>query len=247
MTESFGALCSDFYVNQKLNVKLDLPTGRETVLDLFERVRRQYPRMEVFKRYKDELALETKQGDMPQQWLAIRSASIRSGTVNPDSFGDAYAPHRHVLEVAPFYLSVSPLDIDFLELLYGFDLMAAGNHDQIVHRALFEQTAMAGLMELDDATPIECQPIFGVAFGEGRRCEAHIEVKTRSADTGDNGFSAEPISIYLTIRSYGPMTELGELGTTLTGLAARGEELIESSVLPGFIVPIRNAIVTGGG
>jgi len=228
-------------------VKLDLPTSRETVLDLFERVRRQYPRMESFKRYKDELALETKQGDMPQQWLAIRSASIRSGTVNPDSLADAYAPHRHVLEVVPFYLSVSPLDIDFLELLYGFDLMASGNHDQIVYRALFEQTAMAGLMDLDDATPIECQPVFGVAFGEGKRCEAHIEVKTRSAEATENGFSAEPISIYLTMRQYGPMSELADLGRALNDLTQRGEELIESSVVPGLIVPIRNAIVIGGG
>lgn len=46
MTESFRALCSDFYVNQKLSVKLELPRGRETVLDMCERIRRQFPSME---------------------------------------------------------------------------------------------------------------------------------------------------------------------------------------------------------
>ena len=39
MTTSYGALCSDFYINQKFALKMDLPTARETVLDLFDRIR----------------------------------------------------------------------------------------------------------------------------------------------------------------------------------------------------------------
>jgi hypothetical protein len=35
MADSYRALCSDFYVNLKLNLKLDLPRERQTVLDLF--------------------------------------------------------------------------------------------------------------------------------------------------------------------------------------------------------------------
>jgi len=35
-SSSLAAICSDFYVNQKLALKLDLPTARESVLDLFD-------------------------------------------------------------------------------------------------------------------------------------------------------------------------------------------------------------------
>jgi len=57
MSESYKALCSDYYVNLKLQLKLELPRNRETVLDLFERVRKQFSSMSSFRRYKDELAL----------------------------------------------------------------------------------------------------------------------------------------------------------------------------------------------
>ena len=40
MSDSYGALASDFYVNQRLNLKMDLPTERETVLNMFDRARK---------------------------------------------------------------------------------------------------------------------------------------------------------------------------------------------------------------
>ena len=36
MATSYGALCDDFYVNQKLTLRMDMPSDRETVLHLFE-------------------------------------------------------------------------------------------------------------------------------------------------------------------------------------------------------------------
>src|SRR3982750_3158111 len=82
MSESYRALCTDFYANQKIAVKMELPRTRETVLDLFERVRRQFPGMSSFRRYRDELALESPQSEMPHRWLAVRNTNIRSGVVN---------------------------------------------------------------------------------------------------------------------------------------------------------------------
>ena len=37
MATSFGALCTDFYINQKVGLKMDLPADRETILHLFDR------------------------------------------------------------------------------------------------------------------------------------------------------------------------------------------------------------------
>ena len=210
MASSYRALCSDFYINQKMSVKLDLPRGRETILDLFERIRHTFPTMASFKRYKDELALESPTDDEPHRWLAVRSSTIRSGAVNPNTFDDGYALHKAVLEVAPYFLSISPLDIEYVELLYGFDLAASGNHDAMVAEALLEGSPLGELLDLENATTIDFQPLLGLLLTPdgvrpegGRRVsdgiEAHLEIKTRSgASAGES--SGEPISVYVTLR-----------------------------------------------
>ncbi|MEM9065735.1 MAG: hypothetical protein AAGB51_09635 [Planctomycetota bacterium] len=250
MTDSFRALCNDFYVNQKLSVKMDLPGGRETVLDLFERVRKAFPKMDQFKRYKDELALESSPDERPQRWLAIRSSNIRSGVVNPESADPAYGLHRKTLEIAPYFLSISPLDIDYLELLFGFDLAASGNHDQIVYDAVLAETSFASLLDLDTAHASEAQPLFGVTYGAKHDREAHVEIKTRSTPREgelEGESSADPISVYLTVRRYGPFRELDELPEVLESLAREGEAFVESSLAPSFLSPIRSAIAARGG
>jgi len=250
MSESHRALCSDLYVNQRLNLKMDLPREREPVLDMFDRVRRQFPAMQQFRRYRDELALESDQNGTNHQWLAIRTNNIRSGSVNPGAYQDAYAFHGHVLEIAPYFLSISPLDVDYLELLFGFDLMAGGNHDQIVYEALVSQSPFGRLLDLPDAAPIDCQPLFGLQLGGREGVEAYFEIKTRSnseGERGGNGFNPEPISVYLTLRKYGPIGEIKQLQEHLKGLGVRAEELIDTRVVPNLVVPLREAIGSNSG
>jgi len=251
MGESFRALCSDFYVNQKLTVKMDLPRSRETVLDLFERVRKQFPAMHGFRRYKDELALESSQADAPHRWMAMRSNSIRTGTVNPMSMEEAYALHTHVLEAAPAYLSISPLDVESMELLYGFDLLASGNHDAIVFDALIPGSPLSALMEIPGATPTDCQPVIGLTIrgsgGAKTDAEVYFEVKTRGPHGQPRDMDAppEPISIYLILRKFGPFADVKDLPLALASLARHGEDLVENRLVPGLLVPIREAIATG--
>ena len=165
MSESYRALCTDFYVNQKVAVKMELPRTRETVLDLFERVRRQFPGMSMFRRYRDELALESPQSEMPHRWLAVRNTNIRSGVVNPTSMEEGYSLHRHLLEIAPAYMSISPLDIEYVELLYGFDLAASGNHDAIVLDALIPGSPLSALLDIPGAVPVDAAPLVAWTLG----------------------------------------------------------------------------------
>jgi hypothetical protein len=248
MIESFRALCSDYYVNQKLSLKLDLPKDRQTILDLFDRVRREYPGMDQFRRYRDELALESNAGETRHRWVAIRSGSVRSGSVNPDSLEEAYRFHGHLLEVCPYFLTISPLDVDCLEVLFGFDLLAGGNHDQIVFDALIAGSSLGQLLDVPGTSPIDCQPVLGMVLREPGNIEAHFEVKTRSPSRGGKpDHAVEPISIYLTLRKYGPVGDVKHLGAALQTLGDRAEELVESRVFPNLIVPIRNAIGMSNG
>ena len=242
MTASYGAFCTDHYVNLKLGLKLELPKGRDTVLSLFERVRRQYPGMTEFRKYNDELALESPTTDSPHRWLAVRSSSVRAGVVNPAALIDAYRLHETVLELSPYFLSISPLDVDFVELLYGFDLAAGGNHDEIVADTLLGGSLFSRLLDTAGTRAIDCQPVLGMTLADGT--EAYFEVKTRPA--GDRRErSSEPISVYLTLRRNGPVDELKQLAKALRALTAHGEELVEARVLPTLVNPIRNSIVPG--
>jgi len=254
LSDSFKAFCSDFYINQKLTVKMDLPRGRETVLDLFERVRKQFPAMNQFRKYRDELALESPQGEGVHRWLALRNNSIRTGSVNPATMAEGYALHTHVLEAAPYFMNISPLDVDYLELLYGFDIAAGGNHDAIVLDALLAGSTLASLVDVQGATPIDFQPMIGMALGQqvaGQRgeYEVHFEVKTRPGGvqgvTNRDPDAGEPISVYLTLRKFGSIADLKDLQGSFHKLAAVGEELVENRVVPRLLVPIRDVIVSG--
>jgi hypothetical protein len=242
MAESYRALASDFYINQKLSLKLDLPRERQTILDLFDRVRRQFPSMNQFRRYRDEVALEADQNASEHGWIAIRNNNIRSGSVNPEGLDQAYTLHRHVLDVAPFFMSISPLDVDYLELLYGFDMMADRNHDEIVYDALVSQSPMARVLDVPNSRIVDCQPLYGVAIEDaqgGGSIEVNFEIKTRS---GSRQGRDEPISIYLILRRYGPVNEVKQLPEALAQLVRYGEELVDTRVVPNIVVPIRDAI-----
>ncbi len=247
MPESYNAFTSDFYVNMRLQVKMDLPTNRDTVLPLFERIRRDRPEMNRFRRYDNELALEGggEDGDQSQRWIGVRKSSIRTGDVNPASLADGLKLHRLVVDVAPNYLSISPLDIDYLELVYGFDLPAGGNHDAIVADALVGTGPLASLLNIKNAIPTSFQPVFGLALTEDAELQVQFEVKTRPgrAPKSDDA-PAAPITVICALRKYGVLDDIKQLPDALRTLAASGEETIESRVIPYLLRPIHQVITT---
>lgn len=241
MTHSYRALCSDFYINAKLNVRMELPSNREPVLDLFERTRRSFPVMNAFRRYKDELALESAANATPHRWMAIRAASVRTGVVNPSNEDEMYSIHRLATEVSPYYLSISPLDLEYIELLYGFDLAAKENHDEIAASALLSGSPLAALIENDAIKISECQPLLGMNLLNEDGLEAHFEVKTRSTAKGAPS-NNEPISVYLTLRKFDPVTDLKDLTNQLNELIERGQDLVDQYAVPNLLLPLREEI-----
>ena len=246
MAHSYRALCSDFYVNVKLAMKLELPRERQPLLDLFDRMRRQFPDLEHVRRYRDELALEAGT-DERGRWMAVRARDLRAGIVNPEAVEEALIMHRQLLQLAPYYLGVTPLDVDYLELLFGFDLPADGDHSAIVSSALLEGSPLAGAMDQHGFSLIECQPAFGVALDGDRSLEAFFEVKTGAPRAARAPAPpTEPISVYVTLRRYGPARSVEDLPGDLERLAARGEELVASVAIPRMLNPIREMIGSSG-
>jgi len=55
----YSSLSDDFYVNMNLSTEMELPTNRESVLQFFERLQKQYPEMNNFySRDKGDFILE---------------------------------------------------------------------------------------------------------------------------------------------------------------------------------------------
>ena len=246
MSTSYGALCTDFYVNQKLALKMDLPSGRDTLLEFFERMRKSMPGMNRFKRYNGELALESARRDARYNWLALRRHSIRTGHVNPESLQQALDYHKLVLNLAPNYLSLSPLDIDFVELMYGFDLECEKNHDAVIFEALFGDSSLQSLMPESAGRVLDVQPIFGHALNENGSLQAYYEVKSRpkSRRGSSRKYAGEPISLFLTIRQYGPVGELDTLNATVDTLHGHLETLAAEKLVPNLLRPIAEKITS---
>jgi len=262
MPTSYSALCDDFYMNQRVGLKMDLPLRRDSALSMFDRLRREHPMLARFRKHGHELSLESGEpgaagattatvappSGRSQSWVALRKTSVRSGSVNPETMGDGYALHRLVLEVAPYFLDISSLDIEYVELLIGFDLHFAGNHDEVVLQALMADSPIGALARIPGALPVDCQPSFGVALDGPCNIHAHMEVKTRSSPRGTprgGEFREEPISVYVTLRRYGPHPDVAALPDVLEELSRHAESIADDHAIPGLINPLRAAIASG--
>jgi len=252
MATSFGALCSDFYVNHAVNLKMDLPGERETILHLFDQVRKRVPSMDRFRRYEDELALESTRREAEYRWLVLRHNSIRTGHVNPQSMQDAYNFHRMILQIAPYHLSLSALDIDFLDLMFGFDLECMENHDQVVYDALLAESPTHELLSPDDSRAgeggkiLDVQPGLGMTLNSRGDLQAYFEVKTRTR--GRRGQTRqsrqEPISVMLSIRQYGPVDAINNLHKVFDEMKDHAERLAAERLVPHLLTPIARQITS---
>lgn len=247
MSMNLGALCTDFYVNQKISVTMDLPTARETVLDMCDRMRREFPLMERFRRYNGELALESKEAEGQYHWMALRQTSIRSGWVNPGSLDEAYKLHRLILEIAPFFLSINSIDVEAIELVFGFDLHTCSNRNEIVFDALLGDSPLTALVETDRETLLDVQPFLGIALDNDPDLQASLEIKTRTTPRSltEHRFDEEPLSVYLSVRRQGPFESIEQFPSVFGTLAGHIERLAEERVIPGVVIPLHERLMIG--
>jgi len=241
----FDALCRDFCVNQKLALKMDLPAAREPVLDLFGRLRKDMPRLSNLQRYPDgEVALESPEDERDFLWVAMRQTSLKSGWVNPGTLQEAYRMHRTVLDVAPYFLSISPLDVDHLELVYAFDFDCSGNRDEVVMDALLGGSPLGDFAESTTDTVIDSQPFMAIALSDSPEMHVYLEVKTRlpRGELTASREGLEPLSVMLTVRRTGPVKSLSDLPTHLAALSGHGERLVEQRLIPRVLMPLRERI-----
>jgi hypothetical protein len=247
MSNPFAAFCDDFYVNLRLVSQIPLPAERETVLHLFERVQKSFPDLARFRRADSgELNLESEAGAHSSRWIGLDGKRLASGHVNPESIEDALRLHRLMLQLAPHHLGVSPMEIDYLEILFGFDLAFGGNQDEVVADTLFRDSPVACLADEIGARPVDFQPTATVALSEDGRLQGRIDVVTRTAPPSGRQIESpdDVISVYLSVRQYWNGDRTRSLEDALGDLSDRAEGLCARHLVPRVLQPLSSAIAS---
>ena len=243
----YSSLCDDFFVNMNLSTEMELPTNRETILHFFERIQKKFPTMRNFYgREKGDFVLEEDKDRGQHRWATIEPRRVCSGCLNPEEVEVALEQHRLVLDLAPYMLSVSPLDCETLELLFGFDFTYRGNHNQLVAEALGLPPAYERLADLAGSQVLTYEPTLTLALDESCRTQCRLLVETRTnaymVRTGD--YPEEQLSVVLIARQYGSLPADNSYVATLERLAGICHELVDSVVIDGVLRPLARAIAT---
>ena len=119
--------------------------------------------------------------------MAIRARRLY-GDVNPETVDDAFRQHEMVLDLAPHLLSVSTLDCEALEVMYGFDFHFDGNHDEVVAEAVGVGSGLEGLFELLAVAVIKFEPSLTMAADSS----GAAPVPASDRESHEPGFASKP-------------------------------------------------------
>lgn len=244
---AYGTIADEYYINMNLLTEMELPKGRETILSFFERVQKSYPTMRKFyTRETGDFVLEEDKDSGQQRWLTMEPRRISSGFLNPSHPDVALEQHLLVLELVPYMLTVSPIDVDAIDYAMAFDFSYNGNHDALVAEALGTGHCLDGMMDIPGSRVINYEPSIFLSLDESCRLQARlwIETRTNPYQVRRGEYHDEPITVYFSIRQYGSLDVGSTFESTLRMLKEQCEEMLESNVIEQVLRPLAQAIAT---
>ncbi len=246
MANSYAALCDEFYINLRVGTLMKLATDRATVVSFFERMQRLYPQMTNFhqeSRHGESSIEENREGNS-YRWLSLEPNRLSCGFLNPSAAQDAYKYNATVLDTVPYYLAISPVDMDYLDVLWGFDFQCKGNHHELIAEALLGDSPMGKLMETPNARGINFELSGIVSLNDDARLHARVWVEPRTTpnQVRSGEYPEEMFSLYVILRQWSGGKRLPELKELHHSLVEQGEQFIDERVVGNFLSPIRQAI-----
>lgn len=241
----YSSLSDDYYVNMNLSTEMGLPENREAVLHYFEQMQKKYPEMRNFyARDKREFVLEEDKDQGHYRWCTVEPRRVGSGYVNPESVEIAVAQHCQALDVAPYALSISPLDCEALDLLIGFDFSYRGNQNQLVAEALGVCPAMEHFSAFPGATIINHEPNITFALDDECRlqCRLSVESRTNAYQIRTGEYQEDQISVYVTARQYGSLKAGQTYVETLERLHEVCRDVVDNYVVEAILQPLARTI-----
>lgn len=244
----FAGIADDVFVNLSVQTTMPLPHTRETVLHFFEAVQKRFSSMTgFFQRETGEFVLEADREEGSYRWAELHPNRLCAGFFNPDSLQDACELHHWLLERSSVYLGLSGLDIDSLDVLFGFNMDYLGNRDELVAEALLGDSPLGGFIAEMDIKPLQFEPDLVFSLDEQCYLQGRISVETRcsSFQVRTGQYEDEPISVYLTVRRFPPPSQLIDPTAAFAEQVRCCEDLCNRLVVPQIIHPIAEAIAAG--
>lgn len=241
----YSSMCDDFGVYSYLNTKMELPTRRETVLHFFDTLQKTFPQMTDFDcRESGEYVLEEDREQGAYRWVTLESRRICTGYVNPPELEAADVQHERVLEIAPYHLDFNALDCEALDVLFAFDFMYTGNHDEVVAEALGLNTTLESLVQMPGSRVINYEPSLMLSLDEACRlqCRLSIETRTNAYMVRTGQFQESPISVYFTVRQYWGRQPFKTFGESYKNQRKLLQELVDSHIVPAVVRPLAETI-----
>ena len=241
----YSSLCDDFGMTVNLASKMELPTGRETVLGFFDAVKKRFPRMTDFeKRGETEFALEEERDGGNYRFVTLDGRRLTMGAVNPPTLEAADELANTILEMAPYHEGISALETDYLDVQYYFDLDYKGNHDEITVEALGGDGPFDGFSKVGGTGVLNFQPSMMIALDSSGQLQARLSVETRTTPyhvrTGN--FPELPISTYLTIRQFWHKQPFASYQESYKEQREKLDELVNDWLIPQVVLPMRSVI-----
>jgi hypothetical protein len=241
----YSSVCDDFGVYVYVNTKMDLPTGRETILHFFDRVRKAYPTMTDFDRRENgEFVLEEDREQGSYRWVTIENRRLCIGYVNPDELEGADQINEMVLENAPYHLDCGPLDCEALDVLFAFDFLYTGNHDEVVAEALGMNTTLENILQMPGTRVLNYEPSLMLALEDSCRlqCRLSIETRTNAYQIRTGQFPEAPISVYFTVRQYWGRSPYKNFLESYRNQRKICQELVDNHIIPAVVRPLAQTI-----
>jgi hypothetical protein len=241
----YRSLSDDYYLNINLNTEMDLPQSRESVLHFFEQIQKRYPSMRNFYgREQGEYILEEDKDRSTHRWMTVEPRRICSGHVNPESVREGMEQHLLALEVAPYALSVSPLDCESLNVMLGFDFTYRGNHNELLVEALGLSPGLERLTDIPGATTLGCEPSLQLALDDDCRlqCRLSFETRTNAYHVRTTDYPEEQLSVYFTVRRYGSLNPGDTYVAAMERMTELCQELVNNYVVDSVLLPLQRTI-----
>ena len=242
---SYAALCDDFGVSTYVHGKLEMPTGRETVLHFFEAVQKAFPKMTEFeKRSDNEYMLEEERDAGSYRWTSLDARRLSAGFVNPPTLDDADAHNERVLDIAPYHLDLHGMQTESMDVLYYFDFLYQGNHDEVVAEALTAGTPLESLVQMPAARVLHYQPTMMLALDDACQLQARLSIETRTNayQVRTNSFPESPVTVYFTVRQFWGKQPFKTFAESYHNQRRILDELVSTYVVPLVISPLAKAI-----
>lgn len=245
----FGSQADECFINTRLFLKLDLPLERDTVLHFFDQIRKAFPRMRRLQRRENGTLLleETSDTGVSRRWVRLDPGSLRFGQYAPQADDDVRRLGETVLELAPYHLTLSELDFDHLEVVYGFEMEYRGNHDQLLAEVFWADHPLGGFLFGEDArTVIDAQPYLGITLTPACDMQAYLEVKSRTGtyEVRTGNYESQPLGVMLTARKYWGVGDDAPLIEVHRTMCDHCDRLTAEKVIPLMINPLAQAIAS---